>query len=168
MGEQLLDRQSFGPHLRELRLARGLTIVVCAKHAGVTRDTWRKWETGSVPQIWRAPRIARALDISLSDLLAPDAERVHVAELTISVEVLKRIRKLGAPELERIAATLAREAMAKVELMARTASERKPPRAKPAPVTRPAWAVRRSIALRRLTLQAEREARELVRAGVRA
>jgi transcriptional regulator with XRE-family HTH domain len=165
MGEQLLDRQSFGPHLRELRLARGLTIKVSAKHAGVTRDTWRKWETGSIPQIWRAPAIARALDLSLSELLAPDPERVHVGELSISREALKRIRKLGAPELERVAASLAREATAKIETLARTAGERKPPRPKPGPVTRPAWAIRKDLALRRMAMDAEREAREIARSA---
>jgi DNA-binding XRE family transcriptional regulator len=165
MPETPLTRQTFGPHLRELRDARGLTITIAAKHAAVSRDTWRKWETGSIPQIWRAPKIARALNLSLAELLTPNPDAVHVSELTITREALKRIKREGTPELERAAAEITREATAKIETLARTAGEQKPPSAKPRPVTRPAWSVRKDLALRRLAMNAEREARELARSA---
>jgi transcriptional regulator with XRE-family HTH domain len=105
MGEQL-TRETFGPHLRQLRERAGLSQRIAARHAGVNKATWMRWEHGARPDLWRAARIAQALTIPLTDLLAPDPERVHVAELTVTPEAIKRIQQLGAPEAERLAATL--------------------------------------------------------------
>lgn len=109
-----LDRASFGPHLRALRTQAGLPRTIAAKHAGVAAETWYRWETGGIPQIFRAPQIAHALGYSLADLLEPDPERVWVADLTITQDALARVRSLGAPELERLAAQIAEHARAKV------------------------------------------------------
>jgi transcriptional regulator with XRE-family HTH domain len=105
MGEQL-TRETFGPHLRQLRERAGLSQRIAARAAGVSETTWMRWEHGARPDLWRAARIARALAISLPELLAPDDARVHVAELTVTREALERIRRQGAPEAERLAATL--------------------------------------------------------------
>jgi transcriptional regulator with XRE-family HTH domain len=45
--------------------------------AGVTVRTWARWESGErFPEAWRLPSIARALDVSLEALFAPDGYAV--------------------------------------------------------------------------------------------
>ena len=50
-----------------------------------------------------APAIASALEIPIAALLEPPNGRIPVADLTIYADTLERIRKQGAPELERVA-----------------------------------------------------------------
>jgi transcriptional regulator with XRE-family HTH domain len=108
MVEQLpeLTRDTFGPHLRSLRERAGISQRIAARAAGVSEMTWMRWEHGARPDLWRAARIARALAISLPELLAPDDSRVHVATLSVRPEAIERIRRQGKPEAERLAATL--------------------------------------------------------------
>lgn len=75
----------------------------------------------------RAPTIANAIGTNMVDLLDPDPERVFVADLTITQDALARVRKGGAPELDRVAAQVAEHAHAKVaELAARVPPEPRP------------------------------------------
>jgi DNA-binding XRE family transcriptional regulator len=122
-----LTRDTFGAHLRQLRQRQGLTQAVAARHAGVRRETWQQWEYGAIPQIWRAQPIAAALAISLPELLAPNPERVHVADLYTTPNALTRIRQLGAPELERCALELAQLARARIEVAAARATPERAP-----------------------------------------
>lgn len=69
-----MTAQAFGPRLRELREARGLTQTALAEKIG--GRAWQgkigAWERGEIrPTVGMAQRIAAALDVSLLDL-APD------------------------------------------------------------------------------------------------
>jgi DNA-binding XRE family transcriptional regulator len=134
----MLDRDTFGPHLRQLRLRAGLTQGIAANHAGVRRATWHRWEHGGLPELHRAPTIARALGITLTALLADDPERVAVADVTIGADVLERVRKHGAPEVERVAASLAEQLAGRITTLATASRTPVPERVSryPGPVAR--------------------------------
>jgi transcriptional regulator with XRE-family HTH domain len=121
-----IGRDTFHEHLRRLRARAGITQKVAAR-AAVSLSSWAHYETGAtLPPLWRAAPIARALAVSLPELLDPNPERVHVAELTVTPAALARIRRHGAPELERAAEQITAGAITR--LRALTAA---PPRVEP-------------------------------------
>ncbi len=64
---------SFGATLAKLREAAELTQVELAQRAGVPIDTLRRWEQDrNLPRINDAFRLARALEISLDDLIVAE------------------------------------------------------------------------------------------------
>src|SRR4249919_3738585 len=94
-----LGRDTFYAHLRQLRANAGISQQVAARAAGVSVSSWSNYENGAqVPPIWRAASLARALAVSLDELLDPNPDRVHIANLTITPQALARIRKHGKPE----------------------------------------------------------------------
>jgi transcriptional regulator with XRE-family HTH domain len=65
-----------GPVVRRLREARGLQQTALAKHAGVSRITLNRIESGvQDPTLSTLERIARALGVRVRDLLPPEGRR---------------------------------------------------------------------------------------------
>jgi transcriptional regulator with XRE-family HTH domain len=66
----IVEAEIFGRRLRELRLARSLTQEQLAETAGITSTYTSDLERGEkVPSLTIVLRLARALDVSVSDLL---------------------------------------------------------------------------------------------------
>lgn len=69
--------QTLSERMREARHASGLSQQALAEAVGVSIGAIRKWESGlSEPSVHRATRIARALGVTLHDLV--DWENVEV------------------------------------------------------------------------------------------
>lgn len=62
--------QTFGHNVRRLRLQRGLSQVELAKQVGVWQTYISRIERGDTPSIEVAQRLARALGVTIDDLLA--------------------------------------------------------------------------------------------------
>jgi transcriptional regulator with XRE-family HTH domain len=60
--------ESFAARLRRLRLAAGLSAADLSAAAGLTRQALHKLESGSVPSLPTAQRLAAALGVPLADL----------------------------------------------------------------------------------------------------
>jgi transcriptional regulator with XRE-family HTH domain len=90
--------------IREARIAAGLTRRAAAMTAHVSERTWGRWESGTTtPTLARGGDIARALGVPLGALFVLDGERV-VAEVRLTADAVVRVRQLGVPEAERLAA----------------------------------------------------------------
>ena len=66
-----------GQRIRELRLARGMTLEELGRRVGVGKSTVRKWETGAIANMRRdkIAALAEALGTGVDDILNPDASR---------------------------------------------------------------------------------------------
>ena len=62
---------NMGQRIKELRLAKGMTLEDLGNKVGVGKSTVRKWETGSIANMRRDKivKIAKALDCSIAYLL---------------------------------------------------------------------------------------------------
>ena len=73
MPQDETDARSLGFAIARRREARGLTQAGLAEELGISRQSLGKWESGRViPRGQNLMRLARALDCSVEDLLAPD------------------------------------------------------------------------------------------------
>lgn len=83
-------------NLVRLRTNTGLTQLQASRATGVSKGTWVTWESGSrMPKFWRAPQIARALGVPVASLFdLPGAGRC-VAEVVVSDETLRNVRRNG-------------------------------------------------------------------------
>ena len=89
-----------------LRLHAGQTQRATAQTIGVSQTTYRAWESGtSTPHPSRWQTLASALGVPVASLLAPDGW-VVVRELRLQPSTVQRVRQLGRPEAERVAALL--------------------------------------------------------------
>lgn len=71
------DRMSFSERLKQIRAAKGLSLQEVANRVDVARQTVHEWETGkSSPRMERIEMLARALQVSQSDLLDGEAPLV--------------------------------------------------------------------------------------------
>lgn len=67
----LMDAQSFGLRLRELRQRAGLSQTALGKAAGIPQTTIASWENGNREALVTAiPKLAAALGCTLDDLFA--------------------------------------------------------------------------------------------------
>jgi len=63
-------KDSFGKKLRERRYEAGLTLRELSRKAKVSLTTLHRWEMGEFrPSFSTMPRLAKALNISVNDLL---------------------------------------------------------------------------------------------------
>lgn len=68
-------RISLGKRVRTMRKARGWTLAHVSKASGLAISTISKMERGEISLTYdRFIRLARAMDLDVSDLFAPDAE----------------------------------------------------------------------------------------------
>ena len=62
---------NFGENIRKLRIEHGLTQEKLADFLGVSFQAVSKWENGdSMPDITRLPSLAKALGVSIDELLS--------------------------------------------------------------------------------------------------
>jgi transcriptional regulator with XRE-family HTH domain len=149
-----MSPEDFGAHLRQLREGKGLSQAVAARAAGIHMHTWHRWENGGIPQITRAQAIANALQIPLAELLAPNPERIHVAELSISPQALAQVKRKGHPEARRLAEALTDTLAAKVEALAASPPAKAPSIRAKEHVAARAATIRKRIRARELTAEA--------------
>lgn len=92
----LQDEQILAANIKRLRTNAGLSQDQASTAAKVHPSTWRGWESGSrMPKFWRAPQIARALGVPVASLFdLPGAGRC-VAEVVVSDETLRNVRRNG-------------------------------------------------------------------------
>jgi transcriptional regulator with XRE-family HTH domain len=66
-----MDRRRFGRTIRRLREAKGLTQATLAQRVGLTREHLLRIEGGTtnLPTLAAAIRLAKALDVTVNDLL---------------------------------------------------------------------------------------------------
>lgn len=70
----ILVHTTFGPQLRDIRTAKGITQAALAEKIGVAQTTVSAWELGiAEPSIARLRRIARALGVTTADLIGEEA-----------------------------------------------------------------------------------------------
>jgi transcriptional regulator with XRE-family HTH domain len=142
----MMGRAEFGEHIRKLRTDRGLTQAVAARAAGCHVSSWQRWEEGAIPQATRAPAIARALGIPTLALLEAPNGRIPVADLSVSADTLERIKRHGAPEIERAVEAAAEHVRrALQQAVTPPVAQRRPPGPQPRVVARK---VRRRLASR--------------------
>lgn len=85
-----------GARIHELRVVRGWTVEKLANMVGVQRGYFTLWEAGVRPiYAHRLIAIARALEVSLADLVPDDTEPVGYV-LTASVAELAAMRRVAA------------------------------------------------------------------------
>jgi transcriptional regulator with XRE-family HTH domain len=65
----------FGRRLQEFRSMRGFTATYMTQKVGVPRSTYTGWENGvSIRNIEFYPKLAKALNISISELLTGEPD----------------------------------------------------------------------------------------------
>jgi transcriptional regulator with XRE-family HTH domain len=95
-----------GKRIRQLRNAAGLSQSIAARHVGVTRHTWQRWESGDMlPNALRIPTIASALDASIAALYTPD-DTTAIADVIITSAALERVTAQGQPAIDELTARL--------------------------------------------------------------
>ncbi len=101
-----MTREEIGGRIRQLRIQAGISQERAAAHAGVSRITWQRYETGEDnPSAQRIPAVAAALDAPIAAIFRADA----IADLTLSDET--RARLLADPQA---ATTLAHDLAARI------------------------------------------------------
>lgn len=66
-----------GDHIRQLRLAKNMTLEELGGRVGVGKSTVRKWETGAIANMRRdkIAKLAEALDTTVSDIMGIEEDR---------------------------------------------------------------------------------------------
>lgn len=76
MGPGDPDSRWFGPRLRELRIARGLTLADLADRAGVDLDSVHRWEKGTRQPSWASVlAVCKALDVPPQAFMQPPRQQ---------------------------------------------------------------------------------------------
>lgn len=78
-----------GERIKQLRLARGMTLEELGQRVGVGKSTVRKWETGAIANMRRdkIAKLAEALDTDVMDIIGiynEDSEEVVQAGTVLS------------------------------------------------------------------------------------
>lgn len=98
-----MTREELAARIRELRLRAGISQAAAARHAGVSRSTWQKYERAEYqPSAIRLHHVARALDCPIAALYHDDA----IADVRVSAATLARLRQDGAAALPDVLAAL--------------------------------------------------------------
>ncbi len=101
--------QRFGERAINARIRSGLTQTAAARAVGVSRDTLRTWEQGlHAPKFWRIPAIAAAYGCTLAELLVDEPAGACVAEVWISAETIRDVRRGGRAAALEVAERMAR------------------------------------------------------------
>lgn len=84
-----MSQTDVGKKIKELRLAKGLTLEQVANHVGVGKSTVRKWETGMIANMRRdkIAALAGALGTTPALLLGWEDEAVEPTSLPVAPEV---------------------------------------------------------------------------------
>jgi transcriptional regulator with XRE-family HTH domain len=85
--ERLTTHYAFGPKIRELREARGISLRRLAKRSGISKSGLSKIERGDVtPDLERVERIAAGLGFTLGQLMGgADARGIEERDTEIAV-----------------------------------------------------------------------------------
>ena len=84
-----MTRAELAARIRELRLQAGISQERAAKHCGVSRFTWIRYENGQrAPMAHRIPAVARAIDAPVGAIY----DRSVAAEITLSDETRARLQ----------------------------------------------------------------------------
>ena len=90
-------------NLRALRTRAGLSQDAAAREVGVSYNTLRSWEHGTVPAATNLPALARAYGCSTDQLLGcPPTPGSVLVDRILAEEVLTLTKKNGEVELQRI------------------------------------------------------------------
>ncbi len=116
-----MTREEMAARIRELRLSAGISQADAARHAGVNRATWQRYENAErQPRSERLDTIARALDIPLGAIY----DQTVVADIRLSDDTRSQIARNPQAALT-LAADLAAR-IAPALLAACTATAAKP------------------------------------------
>lgn len=78
-----MDQKKIGEFICKLRKDKGLTQASLGELLGISNRTVSKWENGDgMPDVAMLPDLARALDVSIDELLS--AEKKEIAELKVT------------------------------------------------------------------------------------
>lgn len=100
-----MSSNGFPAKLRAHRISHGLTVKAAALNAGVSENSWWRWESGRVtPKLWRCGAIARALGVPVAALFS---DELVVADVVISEATVKAIRAGGRDVCADVAQRLA-------------------------------------------------------------
>jgi len=84
-----VTRAELAARIRELRVNAGITQDRAAKHCGVNRSTWQRYENGQrAPMAHRIPAVARAIDAPIGAIY----DRTVAAEVALTPATLTRLQ----------------------------------------------------------------------------